>query len=66
VRRRDASVRIVDKEPSIREISKALIWHVRTQEAIRPDGYVGLGGAGYDPERVASYPDALGVVSSVA
>lgn len=43
VARGGASVRIVDKAPAIREISKALIWHVRTQEALDKVGIMERG-----------------------
>ena len=41
--RRGIGVRIIDKASSIREVSKALIWHVRTQEILDKVGIVGKG-----------------------
>jgi 3-(3-hydroxy-phenyl)propionate hydroxylase len=41
--RRGVSARIVDRQDGIREISKALIWHVRTQEALDKVGILQRG-----------------------
>jgi len=41
--RRAVRTRIIDKLPSIREVSKALIWHVRTQEALDKVGIMERG-----------------------
>ena len=51
LRRREVNVRIVDKGPAIREISKALIWHVRTQEALDKIGVMAAGTAEAKPLR---------------
>jgi 3-(3-hydroxy-phenyl)propionate hydroxylase len=49
LRKRDVDVRIVEKQPAIREISKALIWHVRTQEALDKVGILQRGLAEAQP-----------------
>lgn len=49
--RRGASVRVAEKAPAIREISKALIWHVRTQEAFDRVGILERGLAEAKPLR---------------
>ena len=41
--RRSVRVRVVERAPAIREISKALIWHVRTQEALDRVGILDRG-----------------------
>jgi 2-polyprenyl-6-methoxyphenol hydroxylase-like FAD-dependent oxidoreductase len=49
LKRRDVAVRIVEKRAAIREISKALIWHVRTQEALDKVGILERGLAEAQP-----------------
>jgi 3-(3-hydroxy-phenyl)propionate hydroxylase len=49
LRKRGVDVRIFEKLPGIREISKALIWHVRTQEALDRVGILQRGLAEAQP-----------------
>ena len=61
--RRGVSIRIVDKAPVIREISKALIWHVRTQEVLDKVGIIERGKAEAAPLRevvVRAYGKRIG------
>ena len=61
--RRGVSVRVVEKAPAIREISKALIWHVRTQEVLDKVGIIERGKAEAAPLRevvVRAYGKRIG------